>query len=57
MSERVRHFGGHMDIESNHQGTKILFRFPLSKEASLVQQSLGQQEGQERLAQQIQVIG
>ncbi len=32
MRERVRHFGGQMDIESNREGTKISFKFPLPKD-------------------------
>jgi len=28
MRERLRHFGDHMDIESNHGGTKISFHLP-----------------------------
>ena len=31
MRERVRQFGGQMNIESNHQGTTISFTLPLSK--------------------------
>jgi signal transduction histidine kinase len=34
MRERVRHFGGQMDIESNHGGTKISFKFPAPKNAT-----------------------
>jgi PAS domain S-box-containing protein len=34
MRERARHFGGHMMIESNHKGTKIAFKFPLSKDVA-----------------------
>ncbi len=30
MRERLRHFGGLMEIESNQRGTKISFNFPLS---------------------------
>jgi PAS domain S-box-containing protein len=30
MRERVRHFGGHMQIESNPGATKVSFRFPLA---------------------------
>ena len=33
MRDRVRHFGGQMDIESNSEGTKISFKFPLPKDA------------------------
>ncbi len=31
MRERARHFGGHMMIESNKNGTKISFQFPTPK--------------------------
>ena len=31
MRERVRHFGGEMNIESNREGTRISFKFPLPK--------------------------
>ena len=31
MRERVRHFGGKMNIESNKEGTKISFTLPLPK--------------------------
>jgi signal transduction histidine kinase len=31
MRERVRHFGGTMNIESNQEGTRISFKFPHSK--------------------------
>ncbi len=31
MRERARHFGGHMMIESNKNGTKISFQFPAPK--------------------------
>lgn len=31
--EWVRHFGGQMDIQSNREGTKISFKFPLPKDA------------------------
>jgi signal transduction histidine kinase len=34
MRERVRQFGGHMNIESNHGGTTISFILPLAKSAS-----------------------
>lgn len=35
MSERIRHFGGVLDIESNGQGTKVAVKFPLIKNASV----------------------
>ncbi|MGA7592116.1 MAG: ATP-binding protein, partial [Candidatus Sulfotelmatobacter sp.] len=31
MRERVRQFGGHMNIDSNHKGTTISFTLPLAK--------------------------
>ena len=31
MRERARHFGGHMMIESNQKGTRIVFQFPIPK--------------------------
>jgi PAS domain S-box-containing protein len=34
MRERVRHFGGNMDIESDKSGTKISFSLPLPKKDS-----------------------
>lgn len=34
MRERVGHFGGQMDIESNRGGTKVSFRFPFARIAT-----------------------
>ena len=48
MRERIRHFGGHMDIESNDRGTKILFKFPIAKDSPIKP---------ENNLQQVQVTG
>jgi signal transduction histidine kinase len=39
MRERIRHFGGQMDIQSNGRGTKISFTLPLFESATLRQDS------------------
>jgi PAS domain S-box-containing protein len=44
MRERVRHFGGHMQIESNGRGTKILFKFPFSQSVAANKERVRQQE-------------
>ncbi|MFZ0564276.1 MAG: response regulator [Terriglobales bacterium] len=44
MRERVRHFGGQMDIESNRGGTKISFKFPLLKNTTTKQEQIVGQE-------------
>jgi PAS domain S-box-containing protein len=41
MRERVRHFGGEMGIDSNHEGTKISFRFPLPNDARSEREDIG----------------
>ena len=50
---RVRQFGGHMDIESNHGGTRISFKFPLSRNTSSEPPHVVQHES---FAQSAQVI-
>jgi signal transduction histidine kinase len=42
MRERVRHFGGNMDIESGRQGTKITFTFPIPKDSPAKQENASQ---------------
>ena len=44
MRERVRHFGGQMDIESNRGGTKISFKFPLPQDATAKREQIVGQE-------------
>ena len=43
MRERVRHFGGQMEIESGEQGTKITFTFPIPTDSSARQENASQQ--------------
>jgi PAS domain S-box-containing protein len=40
MRERVRQFDGHMQIESNGDGTRISFQFPIAKSASPMPESV-----------------
>jgi two-component system NarL family sensor kinase len=52
MRERVRHFGGEMQINSTARGTNISFRFPLSKNNGSEKQDFAQPE---MIPQQVQV--
>ncbi len=58
MRERVRHFGGDMNIDSNREGTRISFKFPLPK-TSAAKDDAGPQEStvQESPVAQVQVPG
>jgi len=56
MRERARHFGGHMLIESNHNGTKISFKFPSDKDGTPKRKNSVQQDHQQdRIVQVIQI--
>jgi PAS domain S-box-containing protein len=44
MRERVRHFGGHMQIESNPGATEVSFRFPLASIPASRPDAIGHRE-------------
>jgi PAS domain S-box-containing protein len=56
MRERARHFGGHMLIESNHNGTKISFKFPPDQDGTSRRKGAIQKDHQQdRIVQAIQI--
>ncbi len=54
MRERLRHFGGEMNIESGQNGTRIVFNFPCPKSAAPRASDVGEHEG---IPPQVQAAG